>query len=83
MIDFRYHIVSIVAIFFALGAGVLLGAGPLKGTREDVVTAQAERDRQALADAREDLIQAKSLDKYRDDYVTKVTSGLTLSLIHI
>jgi Copper transport outer membrane protein, MctB len=77
VIDFRYHIVSIVAIFFALGAGVLLGAGPLKGTREDVVTAQAERDRQALADAREDLIQAKSLDKYRDDYVTKVTSGLT------
>ena len=42
-----------------------------------MVTAQAERDRQALADAREDLIQAKSLDKYRDDYVTKVTSGLT------
>ncbi len=77
MIDFRYHIVSIVAIFFALGAGVLLGAGPLKGTREDVVTAQAERDRQALADAREELIQAKALDNYRDDYVTKVTSGLT------
>jgi hypothetical protein len=29
VIDFRYHIVSIVAIFFALGAGVVLGAGPL------------------------------------------------------
>lgn len=76
MIDFRYHIVSIVAIFFALGAGVLLGAGPLKNTGANVVKDQADRDRAALAQAREDLIQAKALDKYRDDYVTKVTSGL-------
>ena len=45
VIDFRYHIVSIVAIFFALGAGVVLGAGPLKGTGADVVQAQAEQDR--------------------------------------
>ncbi|WP_432942285.1 copper transporter [Kribbella sp. CA-253562] len=77
MIDFRYHIVSIVAIFFALGAGVVLGAGPLKGTASEVVQAQAERDRQALEQARADAIQAKSLDKYRDDYVSKVTAGLT------
>ncbi|GAA1552458.1 copper transporter [Kribbella lupini] len=77
MIDFRYHIVSIVAIFFALGAGVVLGAGPLKGTASQVVADQAERDRQALEQARADAIQAKSLDKYRDDYVAKVTAGLT------
>lgn len=76
MIDFRYHIVSIVAIFFALGAGVLLGAGPLKNTGANVVQDQAERDRAALGQAREDLIQAKALDKYRDDYVQKVTSVL-------
>ncbi|GAB2599464.1 copper transporter [Kribbella endophytica] len=77
MIDFRYHIVSIVAIFFALGAGVVLGAGPLKGTASQVVADQAERDRTALEQARADAIQAKSLDKYRDDYVAKVTAGLT------
>lgn len=76
MIDFRYHIVSIVAIFFALGAGVLLGAGPLKNTGANVVQDQADRDRAALNQAREDLIQAKALDKYRDDYVSKVTGGL-------
>ncbi|WP_112239356.1 copper transporter [Kribbella monticola] len=78
MIDFRYHIVSIVAIFFALGAGVVLGAGPLKGTGADVVQAQAKKDRAALEDARAELIQAQSLDKYRDDYVAKVTAGLTV-----
>ncbi|TCM38646.1 copper transporter [Kribbella sp. VKM Ac-2568] len=77
MIDFRYHIVSIVAIFFALGAGVVLGAGPLKGTGSEIVQSQADKDRAALEDARADLIQAKALDKYRDDYVAKVTMGLT------
>ncbi|ADB34429.1 hypothetical protein Kfla_5417 [Kribbella flavida DSM 17836] len=77
MIDFRYHIVSIVAIFFALGAGVVLGAGPLKGTGTELVQAQADRDRAALEQARTEAIQAKSLDKYRDDYVAKVTAGLT------
>ena len=77
MIDFRYHIVSIVAIFFALGAGVVLGAGPLKGTGSEIVASQAERDRQQLTDARAELVQLKALDKYRDDYVAKVTAGLT------
>jgi hypothetical protein len=77
VIDFRYHIVSIVAIFFALGAGVVLGAGPLKGTGSELVASQAEKDRQQLADARAELVQVKALDKYRDDYVAKVTAGMT------
>jgi hypothetical protein len=77
VIDFRYHIVSIVAIFFALGAGVVLGAGPLKGTQSELVASQAEKDRQQLADARAEIVQLKALDKYRDDYVAKVTAGLT------
>ncbi|WBQ07342.1 copper transporter [Kribbella sp. CA-293567] len=77
MIDFRYHIVSIVAIFFALGAGVVLGAGPLKGAGSDLVQAQADKDRATVEDQREQLLQAKALDKYRDDYVAKVTAGLT------
>lgn len=34
MIDFRYHIVSIVAIFLALAIGIVLGAGPLKTTSD-------------------------------------------------
>jgi hypothetical protein len=77
VIDFRYHIVSIVAIFFALGAGVVLGAGPLKGTGSDLVQAQAEKDRATVEDQRQQLLQTKALDKYRDDYIAKVTPGLT------
>jgi hypothetical protein len=30
VIDFRYHIVSIVAVFMALAVGIVLGSGPLK-----------------------------------------------------
>ena len=30
VIDFRYHLVSIVSIFLALAVGIVLGAGPLK-----------------------------------------------------
>ena len=59
MIDFRYHIVSIVAIFFALGAGVVLGAGPLKGTGSELVASQAEKDRQQLADTTQRQIVAE------------------------
>jgi hypothetical protein len=29
VIDFRYHIVSLVAVFLALGVGIVLGSGPL------------------------------------------------------
>src|SRR5690606_24498715 len=29
VIDFRYHVISIVAIFLALATGIALGAGPL------------------------------------------------------
>jgi hypothetical protein len=77
VIDFRYHIVSIVAIFFALGAGVVLGAGPLKGTGSDLVQAQANKDRATVEDQRAQLLETKALDKYRDDYIAKVTPGLT------
>ncbi|MFB6725853.1 copper transporter [Kribbella sp. NPDC056345] len=76
MIDFRYHIVSIVAIFFALGAGVVLGAGPLKGTAGDVIQNQANVDRANLADARAEIVQLKALNKYHQDYEAKVTAGL-------
>jgi hypothetical protein len=56
---------------------VVLGAGPLKGTGSEIVQSQADKDRAALADARAELIEVKALDKYRDDYVAKVTAGLT------
>ena len=43
MIDFRYHLVSIVSIFLALAVGIVLGAGPLQGQIGDTLTAEITR----------------------------------------
>ncbi|MBM7825328.1 hypothetical protein JOD55_001155 [Arcanobacterium pluranimalium] len=32
MVDFRYHLVSLVAVFLALSVGIILGAGPLQNS---------------------------------------------------
>ena len=40
MIDFRYHIVSIVSIFLALAVGIVLGAGPLQNQLGTTLTKQ-------------------------------------------
>ena len=37
MIDFRYHLVSIVAVFLALAIGIVLGSTELQGGTLDVL----------------------------------------------
>ena len=43
MIDFRYHLVSLISVFLALAVGIALGAGPLKETIGDTLTGQVEQ----------------------------------------
>ncbi len=51
MITFRYHVISIVAVFLALAVGVLLGSGPLHA--EDNTVEEPKKDRRlAVAQAR-------------------------------
>jgi hypothetical protein len=38
MVDFRYHLVSLVAVFLALACGIVLGAGPLREAIGDTVS---------------------------------------------
>ena len=47
MIDFRYHLVSIIAVFFALAAGIVLGAGTFDEAADQALTSQVSdlRDR--------------------------------------
>ena len=55
MIDFRYHIVSLISVFLALAVGIILGAGPLQGAIGDQLTGQVEQlrtERNELRDAR-------------------------------
>jgi outer membrane murein-binding lipoprotein Lpp len=43
VIDFRYHLVSLISVFLALAVGIALGAGPLKETIGDTLTGQVDQ----------------------------------------
>lgn len=46
MIDFRYHIVSLIAVFLALAVGIVLGAGPLRDYIADSLSGQVDQLRE-------------------------------------
>jgi hypothetical protein len=55
VIDFRYHIVSLISVFLALAVGIILGAGPLQGAIGDQLTGQVEQLRTERNDLRDQL----------------------------
>lgn len=55
MIDFRYHLVSLISVFLALAVGIVLGAGPLKESIGDTLTGEVDALRQRAADLRTEL----------------------------
>ena len=80
MIDFRYHLVSIASVFLALAVGIVLGAGPLKGTLGDTLAAEVAQLRTDADSLRGDLAEAESGLLARDEVLGTVrprtTSGL-------
>jgi len=55
VIDFRYHVVSLISVFLALAVGIALGAGPLKETIGDTLTGQVQQLREEKDALRADL----------------------------
>lgn len=89
MIDFRYHLVSLVAVFLALAVGVVLGAGPLRGQLSDTLEGQVAElgnERNAL---RSQLGHQQDLAEDRDTVladattraVTGALTGVDVSLV--
>ncbi|MDU5317282.1 MAG: copper transporter, partial [Varibaculum cambriense] len=68
MIDFRYHLVSLMAVLVALTMGVVLGAGPLQGKISDTLSGQVtalSKQQAELREANEDLVkQANNSNEY-------------------
>lgn len=58
MVDFRYHLVSLIAVFMALAVGVVLGAGPLQNSIGSALNDQVESLRVSRDEAREDADEA-------------------------
>lgn len=68
MIDFRYHVVSIVAIFLALATGIALGAGPLGDDISSGLSSEAEPEGGDGEELRADLEQAAAVAEYNDAF---------------
>ncbi|MEO8518223.1 MAG: copper transporter [Dermatophilaceae bacterium] len=76
MIDFRYHIVSIVSIFLALAVGIVLGAGPLKEDIGKSLTAQTSALRDEKTQLRTELDAAQQGTVARDAFVSAVAPAI-------
>ena len=70
MIDFRYHLVSIVSIFLALAVGIVLGAGPLKEDIGNTLTSEVRNLRADKASLRTELDAADKGAQARDEFTT-------------
>jgi hypothetical protein len=89
VIDFRYHLVSIVSIFMALAVGIVLGAGPLKEDIGNRLTQQTTALRAEKTQLRADLDTARRGTSARDTYSSAVAptimknqlSGKTVALV--
>ena len=68
VIDFRYHIVSIVSIFLALAVGIVLGAGPLKEDIGKSLTQQTSALRAEKTQLRTELDAEKAGTAARDTF---------------
>jgi hypothetical protein len=79
VIDFRYHLVSIVSIFLALAVGILLGAGPLQEDLGKTLSNQVSTLRKEKDVLRTQLQQAEARVDASDKFVTAVTPALTES----
>jgi copper transport outer membrane protein MctB len=76
MIDFRYHLVSLISVFLALAVGIVLGAGPLKDSLGTQLTERVESLRAEKDVLRADLDTASTGVEHRDTFVSTVTPSL-------
>jgi hypothetical protein len=67
LINFRYHIVSLMAVFLALAVGIAVGV-TLSPSVDEGILAQAQQDRKQVTDLRTELSRRNSLDTYRSTY---------------
>jgi len=79
MVDFRYHLVSLVSVFMALAIGVILGAGPLQNSIGTTLSSQVESLRKSRDEARTEADTANNAlsenEKQLDSAGTQLVGG--------
>ncbi len=76
MIDFRYFLVSIAAIFLALAVGVALGAGPLKGELDNQLRGTISAVSKEKDGLRKQIADLQQGDKYRESFAADIAPSL-------
>jgi hypothetical protein len=76
MIDFRYHVVSLVSVFLALAVGIVLGAGPLKDSIGTTLTKEVQQLRQDRESLKAQLNTSETSVAHRDDFIKTVAPSL-------
>jgi hypothetical protein len=76
VIDFRYHVVSIVAVFLALTVGIVLGSSFLKESIVQELTNQANGLRTDVNTLRQEKRELERDIQYRDAFVRQVAPTL-------
>ncbi len=72
MIDFRYHLVSIIAVFLALALGLVVGASALRGPLVDQLK---DRSNQLAKDNQSLRVQKRAVDQL-NGYDNQFVSGI-------
>ena len=81
MINFRYHIVSLMAVFIALSVGIAVGVS-LSPSVDQGLLQQAAQDRKQVTDLRAELDRRKALDDYRNAYDEQVGTAVTAGVLN-
>ncbi|MCG8655103.1 copper transporter [Yimella sp. NH-Cas1] len=76
MIDFRYHVVSLVAVFLALATGIIIGGFSLRGEVADQLNGQVVSLRKDKAELQNQVNQGNASSKKRDDGVAQLAPSL-------
>ncbi len=76
MIDFRYHLVSLISVFLALAVGIALGAGPLKEAIGDSLTGQVDQLRAEKEDLRTQLDETTAALDVQQEVFAAAAPGL-------
>jgi hypothetical protein len=81
LINFRYHIVSLMAVFIALSVGIAVGVS-LSPSVDQGLLQQAAQDRKQVSDLRAELDRRKALDNYRNAYDEQVGEAVTAGVLN-
>lgn len=73
MVDFRYHLVSLISVFLALALGVVLGAGPLQAPIASGLTDQVQNLREDQARTSAEISKVREDIGDRNRWIDEVT----------